>query len=153
MLTCHEPQHTTCFIVWSWNHIAYLQDKNCYLPMILNPFDCANGYNVLAMQGSCVSIPFILATRCGFTMMTLLTLKSPWICGKRSKYWKNRHLEWNFEKKHCWIILFWNNNQHCMLSRNYSMFYRKFGCGRQILWFQQDGAILHTVAPTMNFLR
>ncbi len=59
----------------SWNDKEYPYNKDCNQKIMLIIFDCVNGNNVLAMQTPYISILFILATRRGFTLMAMSTLK------------------------------------------------------------------------------
>ncbi len=109
LLICHKPRHAMClyFVVWRWNHIEYPYDKNCNLPITLNAFYSANGYNILDMQAPRVLIPFILTTRYGFTLMATSTFKiiifgvqkTPMNLREMVYILKNRDLIRNFKKK------------------------------------------------------
>ncbi len=74
-LTCHKRNTSHSSRSEIENHTEYLYDKNCNLLIILNTFDSANGYNVLALQAPRVSIPFILRMRHGLTLTPMSTLK------------------------------------------------------------------------------
>ncbi len=132
ILTCCKPQHTTCFEVWSLNHIKYLCNKKCNLPITLNALNFEDGYIILTMQASCVSIPFILVMRCGFTLMTTSSLKIIALCSEKPREFVESLCP---EKIDIWCGILRKKIVGSFFFEttfNDSRFYRKFECRRQI---------------------